>query len=598
MPDIHLPRSVEIVFDIACALLVAFAIFLILMVFPAVATPVTNWSLRQWGPKDASVSRAHLRFPAVNEMTLENFQAPGTAEADSGELRVNFFGFLPGLSWVSRAEARNGYIVVRMDEPEGGNEGMTLKDWRALIDEVRAKDIEVRFVRDQGTEPIMVQTATGSLRTGDLSVTASSSGLDLDFEGRARPSDLSVLSGKLKMSGDNFADFANLAGFASPDTPPYDAVAYLTFSRQKIALDFAPETRIGDSDLSGPLKITFGEGTPLLEADLQSANLDFDDLGILFGIPVGTGENETTNTVQKKTREAYDASGRLIPNAVIDFTRLDAVDGHVLYHANRVTNAIFDIRGIKLEFNIEGRVVRAPTLQLDFEEGHLVSYVTLDGSQSPAKTDAQGELTNVPFSNLSLTPFVRGNANGRFQIEAMGDGFQEAAATLDGRVSVWSETAELWALAAEGAALDLGEAITLLGEAPEDRTYTPARCAALSIRFDQGIGELDPAIVDTADSLVIVDGKLNMRHEMMDLKVRSDAKDASFGSLIGNVSIMGTFRDPQISALSGETILQLGISVLLGSVSGGLAALPFIEPGMAEDAPCGTIMARTKGAQP
>ena len=104
--------------------------------------------------------------------------------------------------------------------------------------------------------------------------------------------------------------------------------------------------------------------------------------------------------------------------------------------------------------------------------------------------------------------------------------------------------------------------------------------------------------MDTADSLVIVEGQVGMRQERLDLKVRSEAKDASFGTLIGNVGIGGTFRSPEISALSAETVLQLGATALLASVSGGLAALPFIEPGMAEDAPCGAIMRRAQGMAP
>ncbi|MEP0313310.1 MAG: AsmA-like C-terminal region-containing protein [Hyphomonas sp.] len=598
MPDLHLPRSLEVIFDIACALLVSFAIFLFLMTFPAVATPVTNWSLAQWGPDNASVSRAHVRFPSVNEMILENFQAPGTAEAKSGEIRLNFFGFLPGLSWVSRARAENGFIVVQLDEQADGEDGLSLRDWRALIDEVRAEDIIVRFVRKGDPQSIHLQTAAGSLRSGDLSVSASGTGVSLNFEGRARPSDLSVLTGKLNMSGENFADFAELAGFASPDTPPYQATAYLTFSRQQIALDFAPSTRIGDSDLSGPMKITFGEATPRIEADLQSASLDFDDLGVVFGIPVGVGDNETTNQVQVASRTAFDASDRLIPDAVIDFSRLDSVDGHVAYHAQHVNDAIFDIRSLKLEFDVEGRVVRAPLLRVDFDSGQLISYVTLDATQSPATTTTQGTLNNVQLSNLALDPYVRGSGNGEFELEARGNGFRDAAATLNGRVSVWSKDADLLALAAEGAALDLGEALTLLGEQSEDRTYTPARCAAISIHFENGTGQLDPAIMDTADSLVIVEGQVGMRQERLDLKVRSEAKDASFGTLIGNVGIGGTFRSPEISALSAETVLQLGATALLASVSGGLAALPFIEPGMAEDAPCGAIMRRAQGMAP
>ena len=82
----------------------------------------------------------------------------------------------------------------------------------------------------------------------------------------------------------------------------------------------------------------------------------------------------------------------------------------------------------------------------------------------------------------------------------------------------------------------------------------------------------------------------------MDIRVRTDAKDTSWGSLIGNVDIEGPFRRPQIDALQGETVLQGAIAAILASVSGPLGALPFIEPGDAPDTPCGEILTRAQTA--
>lgn len=592
MPDIALPRPVVIAFDVACGLLVAFGLFLASLAIPAIATPVANWALGTFGPDRSTIARAKADFPGVNTFTLEEVKAPELAEAAHSRLRFNFFGFLPGLSWISRAEAQEGYVAFT--SPSGGDDGLSLRRWRGLIDELAVENVTVRYPRGGQDQEVLLHKATGSLRSGALSVEATGAETDLEFEGKARRQTLSELSGTLRLKGDNFADFARLAGFAAPDTPPYDAVADVTLGPQAITLAFAPETRIGDSDLSGRMDIRFDQETPVMEADLHSANLDFDDLGIVFGIPVGVGANETVGEEQRRARDIYNASDRLIPNAVIDFSRLDAIDGHVVFQADEVSDAIFDIRALKMDVTIDGRVVRAPLLQLDFAEGRAVAYVTLDGTRSPAVTTAEGTLTDVPFASLSLSPLVRGTAEGQFRLEGRGDGFREVAANLDGRLSVWSTDAELLALAAEGAGLDLGEAMTLLGEPANDRTYTPARCAAAAIDFDQGTGAVAPAVMDTEDSLIVVGGKVQMQDETLDLSIRADAKDLSFGSLIGNVDLNGTLRHPQLNVFNGETVLQVGASALLGSLSGGLALLPFIEPGLGKDAPCGEILARVE----
>ncbi|MFN7177774.1 MAG: hypothetical protein ACK4MX_12925, partial [Thermaurantiacus sp.] len=284
---------------------------------------------------------------------------------------MNLFGFLPGLSWISRAEMEDGYVALAPDQGDG--EAFSLRKLRRVIDEVSIRDIDVRYTRGGETSLIAISTASGSLRSGALVIDATGGDSTLHFDGNAQSSSLSTLAGRLKLTGDNFADFARLAGFASPDTPPYDAVADISIGGAVWTFDFQPETMIGDSDIAGPLTIEFGGETPIIDARLRSANLDFDDLRIVFGVPLGVGSNETAGEEQVRARRELDASGRLIPNAVIDFARLDAVDGTVTLEADQVSDAIFDIRGLKLEFEITGRVVRAPLLEVRFAEGVLSS---------------------------------------------------------------------------------------------------------------------------------------------------------------------------------------------------------------------------------
>lgn len=596
MPDIHLPRSVEIALGIATALLTAFAVFLLLMTIPPFGTRATNWALGAFGPEGASVSRAHTSLGALNTLQFQQFEAPGTAAVETGSVRVNVFGFLPGLAWVSRAEAETGFFQV--NRREDGESGFSPPALRRLIDEVAIRDIEIRYTRREESKTVILQNASGSLRSGAVTVTAAGAGASLQFDGNADASTLGRLTGRLQISGDNFADFAWLAGFASPDTPPYDALADVAVTGRTLKISFLPETRIGDSDLSGPLEIRFGGETPVIDADLKSANLDFDDLGIIFGIPIGVGEGETVSNEQARARRILDESSRLIPDAEIDFTRLDAVDGDVQFEAVKVSDAIFDIRGLKLELTIDGRTVRAPVIQLDFGQGRLNSYVTLDGSQSPAMTTAEGQLTDVPFSNLAASPYLKGALQGEFKVEGAGNGFRDVAASLTGRASLWSENADLLAIVAEGAALDVGEVLLLINQRAAEEKYTPGRCTAISLALEDGIGTLDPAVIDTEDSLVVGKGTLNLKRESMDLSVRSEAKDVSFGTLVGDISVGGTFRNPEIDAISPETVLHIGIAALIGSLTtGGLAALPFIEPGGEEDAPCGELLAQAENVR-
>lgn len=573
----------------AMAALLAIVLFLLALTQPRFGTPFANWALGVWGPEGSSVEWAWLKFPAVTTAAGEGLEMPGRLTAATVEARANPFGFLPGISWVSRLEGRDGVLLVGERDDGSDRRKKRLSDYRAMIDQLAVQNVEVRLTRADGERVIEVADAHGSLRSGALAIEASGAGSAMSFDGKSSNS-LGAINGALRVSGDNFANLADLVGLAAPDTPPYDVLMDIDLSDGAWRFDVRPETRIGDSDVAGPVNVTLGGETPVIEADLVSRTLDGDDLGIVFGIPIGVGENETVGTTQTRAREAYDRSDRLIPDVEIDFARLDAVDGRISYRAEAVEDTVFDVTGLELDFEIDGRVVRTPLIKLDFEQGSLDAYMTIDGSRSPAVTTAEGNLRSVAIANLALDPYLRGTAEGRFKVEATGNGFRDSASTLDGKVSIWSTDADIMALAVEGAGLDLGEALTVLGESPDDRTYADTRCLAAVLTFEQGIGALFPAVVDTDDSVVLLRGDVNLATEALDLDVRSDAKDVSFGTLIGDVRIEGTLRNPQLQALSGETLAQVTVAALLGSLSGGLGALPFIEPGMAKDAPCAQLL--------
>ncbi|MEQ8558728.1 MAG: AsmA family protein [Henriciella sp.] len=588
-------KTVRIMLMVLTGILLVTVLFLLALTQPRFGTPFANWALGSFGPEGSSVSQAHLKFPAITTAVADDVAMPEQLKAEAVEARFNIFGFLPFVSWISRLEATDGYITLDGREGVHGEDETELSDYRSVVDTVALSAIELRIDRAEGRDVVLVEDAHGSLRSGTLIVKAAGAGSRLVFDGEASSS-LSRIRGSLRVSGDNFADLADLANLAAPDTPPYEVLMDVDIADRTWHFDISPATRIGDSDMAGSISVTLGGETPVVAADLVSDTLDADDLAIVFGIPLGVGEGETVGEVQTRAREVYNRSDRLIPNVEIDFSRLDAVDGSISYKARSVVDSIFDVTGLELDFEIEGRLVRAPLILLNFDEGAMDAYATIDGTRSPAVTTAEGNLEAVPFQSLALDPYARGHTEGRFKVEAAGDGFRQAAANMNGKFSIWSTDADVLALAVEGAALDLVETLSVMGEDPEDRTYVDARCMAVVANVEQGVAGLDPAVVDTEDSVVVVRGDINLATEQLKLSVRSDAKDASLGTLIGNVGVGGTLRNPQIEPFSAETVAQFGIAAILGSLSGGLAALPFIEPGMAKDAPCGALLARAEAA--
>ena len=403
------------------------------------------------------------------------------------------------------------------------------------------------------------------------------------------------MGGTLLLTGDNVKDVAALAGYVAPDTPPFSLTTDYLVTRESAKLDITEGT-IGDSDITGTLNITMTEEVPFIDAVLTSQKLNLADLGIVFGLPVDASNGEAMNAEQKAAKAAFESSDRLIPNAEIDLARLDAVNAKISYKADSVLAGPVAIQSLGYDVEIDGRVVTAKDVRATFPQGEILAYITLDASQTPASTDVKGSLSNITMDALAASAFAKGHLDGEFNFNTRGNNFQAAAGTATGNVSLWSTDLEIVEIGTELAGLDLGESLLLLMEGDVQSDFTPARCAAISLRADQGQMDFSPAVVDTEDSLIALVGGLNLGDETMEIEVKTDAKDTSFGSLLGDITLGGTLKSPSVSVIDEKTVLQVGIAAVLGVFAGPLAALPFIEPGDGEDAPCGALLSRAKVA--
>lgn len=581
------------------ALSAFFALILILllsMTSRSVATPVFNRALSLWGPDGARLESGHLGFPALLTIYAERIDVPDRLTAERTKLQVNPLGFLPGLVWVSRIEGDT--LTVTLPESIDNDTDSNRLNPRRIVDDFNLTNMTVNWTANAAPRQAIVKEALGSLHSGTFRLSATSGETGVFFDGKSLPGDIFNLDGIIQLQGPNTAHVAALFGLAAPDSPPYDLTASLDIDGHLSTVKITSGT-IGDSDIIGDLTIDTSAETPRINADLSSDTLDFDDLGIIFGIPIGIGDGETANAQQEAARESYNADTRLIPNAAIDFSRLDAVDGEVTYTARNVTDSVFTLTGLGLKIDIEGRLVRAESISLAFPKGRLQAYATLDGSQDPAVTDIEGSLSGVAFSSLAAGPLLRGHVEGDFKFTVAGNNFRAAAASADGAATLWSTDGEVLALGAEAAGLDLGEALVLLtGESDQEPAFTPARCMVAGLDLTSGTAALSPVVADTRDSVLIADGTIDLSTETLDISVRAEAKDLSWGALVGDIDIGGTLRDPAISVLGPETILQVTIAGLLGAVAAPLAALPFADINAESNAPCAALLARAQASSP
>lgn len=562
----------------------------ILLANPTTGTPMINWAIGTFGNKTAKVDVGHLAHPFSDKFVLSTFDWPGTINAKSVEINYDLFGWLPGRVLAKRIWVRDGEVLLedkKDDQPES-----TFSPQK-YVDEIDAANVEIKFTRNEKPRAVKIIQANGSFSKGTVSAEATSGDNRITFTNLHREWG-DALKGDVTAKGQNLKDLAEIAGASSPDTPPYNLKGTLlaqnhTWSVENLA------GKLGESDLGGLVRINLIQKKPMLTVDLTSKALDFDDLGVVFGIPINPDRGEAQNEEQKKAKRAYDASARLIPDARIDFGRLAAVNADISFVANKVVDAPMGINALTLKGTLRDSVLDFERALVKTSTGDLDAKINVNASKDPAFTKASGMLENVAISRFIDTPMVRGTLNGKFALTFTGSGFREAAGSSNGEVGVWSNNSEIAKFAVEGAGLDIGE--ILLIWATQDKKnpeYLKSRCLAANIAFKNGQASLKPAVLDNKDSLIAATGGINFKNESMNIEVFARPHDVSIGTISGDIRIGGTLRNPTFEALNEETLLQAGLSALLSTISGPLGLLPFIQTGGEPDAPCATLLADAK----
>jgi hypothetical protein len=90
-------------------------------------------------------------------------------------------------------------------------------------------------------------------------------------------------------------------------------------------------------------------------------------------------------------------------------------------------------------------------------------------------------------------------------------------------------------------------------------------------------------------------GTVDLNTETMNLRLEGEPKKFELIRLMAPITLTGKLRAPEVGIEPGKAIAQGVIGGALATlVSPLVAALPFLAPGMAKDADCGTLLAQVR----
>ncbi len=397
---------------------------------------------------------------------------------------------------------------------------------------------------------------------------------------------------QLMLSGQDMEDLYPLLGIAIPPTPPYKLDGRFTRDGNTWHYDRFSGV-VGDSDLGGSAAVTVGRVRPLLEANLVSRRLDFDDLAGFVGAPPQTGGKESANAEQEAEAAQARADGRVLPDTPYNLTKLRAMDANVRWKAQRINAPSLPIDDMDAHLILDAGLLRLEPLNFGVADGDIRSTIRMDARENIIRTRANIAVRKLNlgklFPNVELTKDAIGRIGGDIAITGTGNSIAQILGSSDGDIALGMGQGRISNLLMELAGLDIAEALKFL--VTKDKTI-PIRCAFGDFAVKDGVMQTRTLAFDSTDTLVVGKGSISLKEETLDLELRPRPKDRSILALRSPLVVGGTFSDPSFRPDFKRLGLRGATALVLGSITPPAALLATLELGPGEDASCGGQYAR------
>ncbi len=410
-----------------------------------------------------------------------------------------------------------------------------------------------------------VAGGTGLKATGSIAHLAEFSGIDATFD----------------LHGKNLQDLYKFLGIVLPSTPPYKLRGKLD-RHGKVSAVSQIQGVLGKSDIGGDLTFDQSAVVPLLTGKMRSKLLDFSDLGTVIGMVPAAGK--------ASSRDA----GKVLPVAILDVARLQAMNADVTYSAADIRHARalpLDKGSVHIKLN-QG-VLQLDPVSLGVAGGSVAGSIRIDANVAPAafttKLDVRALQLNQLLPEVKTSKSALGKISGQFNLTGHGNSVAQMLGSASGDVAMLMGKGEISNILLEYLGLDGGEIIKFLLRG--DRNVL-LRCAAAAFDVKQGLMSSRVIVLDTSDTVINGHGQISLAHETLDIILDPVPKDRSILSLRSPLRIGGTFAAPSAGPDKAALAGRVGIALVLGAINPLLALAATVETGGGQDADCHAVLAQ------
>jgi uncharacterized protein involved in outer membrane biogenesis len=520
-------------------------------------------------------------------------------EAPSGSPRPA--GASPHLPAIQRLVIRDGKIHV-VDRVRKLNFSGTL----AADEQAHARDESAFLLRCAGSlngRAFKLQANGGPLINVDPDTpyhfTLHMTAADISLAMHAtipKPFDLAAYDAAFTLSGDDLADAYYLTDLALPNTSRYKIDGTLKHRGDQFQVDDF-HGLVGSSDIAGNVSVGIREKGPKLTAQLTSTHLNLADLAPALGSrvrPRGT-QNVAERTPVRPADTEPQSDGLLLPDADLQVNRVRGMDADVTFKAQSVISSKIPLRHVQFHLLLDNGVLRLDPLSLTLPQGRLAGRVQVDASKDVPQSDIDMNLENVDlaqFKPASATdPPMEGMLAGRVKLHGSGSSVHKFASSADGIVGMVIPHGQIRALFVELTGINVARALGLA--LTKNQQQVELRCGVANFQVEQGQLNAKTMLLDTTNMLITGHGDINLASERLDLSLQGDPKKLRLLRVRSPIRVGGTLSKPQVGIKPEKALLQAGTGTVLATLLTPIAAvLAFVDPGLAKDANCSTLVAQ------
>ena len=517
----------------------------------------------------------------------------------------------PQIRFIATADGRENYHLAGASRPAFGL--LRILDGRAQVSLAALKaNFAVTFATERPTAPEVTRIVAEAQGTfaGEPLAARFTAGLLTEAHNSSEPCpvEISVQNGPTRatlkgtlydpfslrtgtadfqISGPDMARLEPLTSVPFPITPPYELRGKLAYEPGVYRVTDA-RGRVGRSDLEGTVTVTARPGQrPAITSNILSPSADLRDiLSLLSGGPGSPGTPGQTPQQQAqavRTETNAVASPRVLPQAPLHPSKLDLVDLHLAFQAQKIAGASMPFDNLVFNVDILDGVVALHPLRFGIGQGQLSGNIWL----TPQNAGVLQARADIQFERLDVARLLwtsggyRGNGalNGLVHMEGAGHSIAEILGHADGAASLWMMGGNLSSLLVDLAGLRLGSAlVSSLNSAPT----TNVECFIADFALRRGVLSARTLLLETADAITAGMGTVDLRNERVDMRLRTQSKHFTIGVLPVPLLISGSLKEPQAAPDPG--------TAGGGGVAGALAVLPAIQFGVGQGPHCETLL--------